>query len=143
LLGVPISYDVIHFAAYQYVVSSQVIVTFNLSSMTLPVEIGTWISFDNNKKVSQYDATFRRFDQVLDVTIANVQKQIGASSSDAAIAYLTDALAKSVCNTAQTYCTGGNQQYTNMTSCYNTLTQVIRFGTAYELGRNTLLCRMM
>ncbi|KAK3113687.1 hypothetical protein LTR53_008776 [Teratosphaeriaceae sp. CCFEE 6253] len=143
LLGVPVAYDIIHFAASSYVVSSQVVVTFNLSTMLLPVEIGTWITFDSNKKVSQYDATFRRFDQVLDITVANVQREIGASSSSAAIAYLTDALAKSVCNTAQTYCTGGNLQYTNSTSCYNTLTQVIRFGTAYELGRNTLLCRMM
>ena len=107
------------------------------------MEIGAWITFDSNKKISQYDATFRRFDQVLDLTIANVQNQIGSSSTSAAIAFLTDSLAKSICNTAQTYCNGTNQQYDNSTSCYTFLTQTLRFGTAYELGRNTLLCRMM
>ncbi|KAK3637859.1 hypothetical protein LTR56_013462 [Elasticomyces elasticus] len=123
LLGVPISYDIIHFAASSYVVSSQVVVNFNLSTMVIPVEVGTWITFDSNKKITQYDATFRRFDQVLDITVANVQKEIGASTSSAAVAYLTDALAKSVCNTAQTYCNGTNQQYTDTSSCYTALTQ--------------------
>ncbi|KAK5681300.1 hypothetical protein LTS10_007062 [Elasticomyces elasticus] len=143
LLGVPISYDIIHFAASSYVVSSQVVVNFNLSTMVIPVEVGTWITFDSNKKITQYDATFRRFDQVLDITVANVQKEIGASTSSAAVAYLIDALAKSVCNTAQTYCNGTNQQYTDTSSCYTALTQTVRFGTAYELGRNTLLCRTL
>ena len=40
LLGVPIAFDVIHFAASSYVVSSQVVVTFNLSSIQIPVRYG-------------------------------------------------------------------------------------------------------
>jgi len=34
-------------------------------------------------------------------------------------------------------------QYTNSTQCYQYLTQNVRFGKAYELGQNTLLCRMV
>ena len=68
---------------------------------------------------------------------------LNATTPTQAINVLTVVLAEEICETAQTYCNGINTQYSNLTSCYEYLTQDVRFGEAYEYGRNTLLCRMV
>ena len=118
-------------------------VTFNFSTILLPVEIDAWIAFDSNKQISEYDVTFRWFDQIIDLLIGNVQQAINASSVEQAVEYYSTALATSICNTEVSYCNGTNQQYSDFNSCYNFLTNDIRFGKSYELGRNTLLCRTL
>ena len=67
--------------------------------------------------------------------------KINATSSDEAVGYISDILAKTICATHEESCTGENKQYNNSSDCYDYLTQKIRFGKSYELGRNTLLCR--
>ncbi|KAK3677781.1 hypothetical protein LTR78_002631 [Recurvomyces mirabilis] len=141
LLGIPLEYNVIHFAATDYVVSSATVHNFNFSSIILPVEIVGFFTYDSNKQISQYDVTFRRFDQIVDILVANVAQQIHVNTSAQAVSFLTNALASTICNTEVQYCNGSNQQYSDFQSCFAFLTQDIRFGTAYELGRNTLLCR--
>ena len=66
---------------------------------------------------------------------------LNVTSAAGAVQVLTSVLASEICGTAQTYCNETNTQYTDMASCYAYLTQEVRFGEAYELGRNTLLCR--
>ena len=69
--------------------------------------------------------------------------KLGATSSIQVTQILTGILAQEICGTAQRYCHGTNQQYSNATSCYQFLTKEVRFGEAYEFGRNTLVCRMV
>lgn len=68
---------------------------------------------------------------------------LNATTPIEAIQILSGKVAASICNTAQTFCLGPNAQYDSMESCYQYLTAETRFGAAYEVGRDTLLCRMV
>ena len=49
--------------------------------------------------------------------------------------FVSQSLAGSICKTAMTYCNGTNVQYHNTTECLDFLTNGVRLGEAYELGR--------
>ncbi|KAJ5330246.1 hypothetical protein N7476_000029 [Penicillium atrosanguineum] len=143
LVGVPIAYNITQFAANDNIASATTVVTFNATTfgIQIPVTIDTWIEWDAGGKIIQYDAVFRLFDYLVDFLIGDVAKKINATSSDQAVAYVSDLLAKTICATHEQYCTGSNQQYTDTAACYEFLTKDVRFGKSYELGKNTLLCR--
>jgi hypothetical protein len=50
-------------------------------------------------------------------------------------------LAETICQTHEDYCVGANVQYSNKAQYVDFLANKSRFGKAYKLGRNTLLCR--
>ncbi|KAJ6024712.1 hypothetical protein N7540_005509 [Penicillium herquei] len=143
LVGVPISYSITQFSANDNIAAATTVVTFNATTfgVLVPVTIDTWIEFDEDGKITQYDAVFRWFEYLLDFLVEGTATKINATSSDQAIAYISDTLAKTICNTHEQYCTGSNKQYADNSTCYDFLTKSIRFGKSYELGRNTLLCR--
>ena len=145
LLGYPVNYTITHFTANQNIASAATIITFNFSSLglVLPIEIDTWNLFDADGKILQYDATFKWFQYFMDTAIKAVMPAIEANTQQQAIQYFTAALASGICSTHQSYCNGTNQQYANYSSCVDFMTTQIRFGQAYELGMNTLLCRMV
>jgi hypothetical protein len=110
----------------------------------IPVTIDTFITWDpTTKQITQYDATFKWFGFLLDTLLAETAIRINATSPAQAIAFLTKTFATSLCETHTTYCHDQNQQYTDSASCFSFLTEQIRFGQAFELGRNTLLCRLV
>lgn len=115
-----------------------------------------------------YDATFTGWwqwvvDVLLGLAMQKLSLAVGKNVTLAeTVTYVQTKLATSICSTAEKYCVGpALQQYQNVTSCYNYLTTVTRFGEAYELGmysvgffpveliltwvigRDTLLCRMV
>ncbi|KAH7337904.1 hypothetical protein BKA66DRAFT_577429 [Pyrenochaeta sp. MPI-SDFR-AT-0127] len=143
LVGVPISYEITEFVAYDRVAAASTIVTFNATTFQriVPVTIDTFIAWNDERKIWQYDATFRWFGYLLDTLLAAVASDIKATSPDQAIGYVTNTLADSICRTHQNHCTGENQQYSSSEACLKYLTQTVRFGKAHELGQNTLLCR--
>lgn len=56
---------------------------------------------------------------------------------------ITKKLAGSICSIAQSSCNGTNEQYDSEADCMDYLTKGVRFGQTYEMGMNTLLCRMV
>lgn len=137
LLGVPVSYNIIHFTANQDISTAATIVFFKNAFMDVfPVEIDSLITWNTEGQIWQYDATYRWFANLLDTTLDLIP-------GDDPISYLTDALATSICTTTQRYCTGNNVQYGSFDECHATLTEGKRFGKAYELGADTLMCRMV
>ncbi|CAI7593249.1 unnamed protein product [Penicillium palitans] len=143
LVGIPIAYNITQFTANDNVASATTVVTFNATSfgVLIPVTIDTWIEFNTDGKIAQYDATFRWFEYLLDFLVEGVATKINATEPDQAVAYVADLLATTICDTHEQHCTGSNQQYTDTSTCYDFLTKTLRFGKAHELGRNTLLCR--
>jgi hypothetical protein len=143
IVGIPIAYNITQFAANDNIASATTVVTFNATTfgILIPVTIDTWIEIGSDGKITQYDATFRWFEYLLDFLVEGVATKINATSPDQAVAYVSDLLAKTICTTHEQYCTGSDRQYTDSEACYNFLTASIRFGKSYELGRNTLLCR--
>ena len=116
---------------------------FNFTALhvTLPVELGLWNVYNSNRQILEYSATFKYWQWAVDTLISAAQTAMNLSSPDKTISFLTGAIAQSICTTASQSCKGDNVQYTNNDDCLNFLTKQIRFGQAYELGRNTLLCR--
>lgn len=144
LLGVPVSYDIVHFAANQDIATAATIVHFKNAWLgTFPVEIDSWITWNAAGQIWQYDATYRWFANLLDATLAAAMPLINATTPAGAVAYFRNAIATSICTTSQQYCAGPNAQYADFAACHRTLAADKRFGASYELGADTLLCRMV
>jgi hypothetical protein len=79
----------------------------------------------------------------IDLADTNSMPMLNVSTLTQVVQILTGVLSEEICETAQTYCNGTNTQYSSLTSCYQYLTQEVRFGEAYEFGRNTLVCGMV
>jgi hypothetical protein len=143
LIGVPTSYEITEFVAYDRIAAATTVVTYNATTFQriVPVTIDTFIAWNDEGKIWQYDATFRWFGYLLDTLLAALASDINATSPGQAREYATKILAESICRTHQNYCTEENQQYDNSEACLHFLTQTTRFGKAHELGQNTLLCR--
>ncbi|KAL8868557.1 MAG: hypothetical protein Q9174_004912 [Haloplaca sp. 1 TL-2023] len=145
LLGIPKGYEIVKFAANQNVVSvvTRFQFSFPLLSLTLPIEIEAWNTFNSIGQISQYDATFRYWQWTVDYLLQAAGKKFGTNSTAATVATLQNLLAESICETEEESCKGGNRQYESREECLAFLRGRVRFGEAYELGRNTLLCRMV
>ncbi|KAL8716204.1 MAG: hypothetical protein Q9220_000109 [cf. Caloplaca sp. 1 TL-2023] len=145
LLGVPLSYEVLHFAASQNIASALTRFQFNFTALNLvlPLQIETWNTYNAQGQITQYDATFKYWQWTVDYLIQAAAKQFRTPTPDATVKLLSGAIAKSICGTSQKYCNGTNVQYQSAEQCLGFLTQKVRFGQAYELGKNTLLCRMV
>ena len=143
LIGVPLTYEIIHFSAQEYISSAATRFTFNLTSvgLVIPVEIDTWIAWNGNGEIEQYDVTFKYWSWLMDYVITTIAPRIGANSSAQAIQILTGALANSICSTEEQFCTGENKQYDSKDACMAFLTQNVRFGQPFEMGQNTIGCR--
>lgn len=164
LLGVPVAYTITHFAANQNIISVALIVDFNITALGVvnPVEVcfslsafqqtnivltttkvDFWATFNEAGQIDQYDATFRYLQWQFDSLMSVGQTELGLNSTSEVETAVGEKLAASICATAQTYCNGTNLQYNSAAACYEYLTQEVRFGQAYEMGMNTLLCRMV
>ncbi len=143
LLGLPVAYEVTEFTAHDYIAAATTVVMFNstLFDMVVPVTIDTFIAWNDGGEILQYDATFRWFGFLLDTLIAAAARKLGSPTVAEAITTLAHTLATGICQVHDKHCTGANKQYRDTTECISFLTEGIRFGKDYELGRNTLLCR--
>ncbi|KAL8761029.1 MAG: hypothetical protein Q9184_002818 [Pyrenodesmia sp. 2 TL-2023] len=99
LLGVPMSYEVLHFAANQNVASALTRFQFNFTALNLviPVEIDTWNAFNAQGEIIQYDATFKYWQWTVDYLLQAAGRRFGAKSPQATVTTLTQAIAKSIC----------------------------------------------
>ncbi|KAF4628692.1 hypothetical protein G7Y89_g9460 [Cudoniella acicularis] len=61
LLGVLISYEILHFAANEYVTSAATRFMFNFTSLGLiiPIEIDSWNTWNKARQVTQYNRSFK------------------------------------------------------------------------------------
>lgn len=145
LLGVPIHHEIIHFTANQNIFSASVLIDFNITALGVvsPVEVIMFGSFNRDRQLSQYDATFRYLEWQFSWLFGLGMKKFNIASQSQLQDLLALRLAGSICSIAQRNCQGPNKQYDSPEDCKDFLTKDIRFGSAYELGMNTLLCRMV
>lgn len=144
LLGVPLSYKITHFSANQNVAINSAVVQFYSSTvnLTYPLEITFWATYNAEGQITQYDATFKWAQWSFDTISAVLMRALNVTSSDAFTSWASLKLAESICATAQGSCNGTNAQYASARECVAFLTTEVPFGSAYELGFDTLLCRM-
>ncbi|KAL8962146.1 MAG: hypothetical protein Q9193_001413 [Seirophora villosa] len=126
LLGIPLSYEIVHFAANQNIVSSLTRFQFNFTALNLvvPLEISGWNTYNARGEISQYDAVFKNWQWAVDELLLAAGRQFQTNSTQSTIRTLQKAIAKSICGTSQKYCKGENAQYKSE-------------------SKNTLLCRMV
>jgi hypothetical protein len=74
LIGVPESYEIIHFSAQEYISSAATRFVFNLTSvgLVIPVEIDTWIAWNEAGEITQYDATFKYWSWLMDYVVTTL-----------------------------------------------------------------------
>ncbi|PWY91302.1 hypothetical protein BO94DRAFT_488802, partial [Aspergillus sclerotioniger CBS 115572] len=143
IFGVPIAYNITQFAATQDTAASTTVITFNISTFDLiiPGVITAWFQFNSAGQVTQYDAVFRWLDLLFTQIMQAAGRKFNTSDPTEIESRVADLFARTICQTHEKYCIGQNRQYTSEDACYVFLTQQIRFGQPYEMGRNTLLCR--
>ena len=144
LLGFSIHHKLNHFASKGSIVAAAEVVWFDCSVIneTIPVEIDAWFVFDKSGRVSRYDVTFRRLEWVLDHIVGRFIQRAGLGLNEGR-KLLESHLIRQVCQTASTYCVGRLSQYDDIPQCVDFLSWKFGSGTAYEFGRNTLLCRIL
>lgn len=73
LLGVPLSYEIVQFAANQYITSATARILFNFTSINVltNVEVGLWHAWNSEGQVMMYDATFKWFEWLLDFVVGS------------------------------------------------------------------------
>lgn len=145
LLGIPQSYLMTHFTANQNIASVAVIINFNITALSVvnPVEVDLRMTYNSRGEVSQYDASFRWLQWQFDDLAAHAKKMLNFNTTAEVSKLSTNLLTGSVCQTAQSYCNGTNAQYKSKDECVDFLTNEVPFGSAYQLGMNTLTCRMV
>ncbi|KAL8668880.1 MAG: hypothetical protein Q9168_006512, partial [Polycauliona sp. 1 TL-2023] len=125
LLGVPISFEVLHFAASQNVVAALTRFQFNFTALNLvlPIDVDAWNTYNSKGEITQYDATFKYWQWIVDDLIVAAGKKFGTNTTEATVGVLTQAIAKSVCATAMRSCNGTNAQYQSPEECFSFLTE--------------------
>lgn len=132
-------FEIEQFTANQNIASATTRINFTFPTfrnLTLPVTIGTWMTYNEAKEITQYDVVFKWFANLLQVLLLTVDSDPLVAAQKA-----TTLLAESVCKTHNRHCKGENQQYDSDDDCIHFLTKDVRFGQSFELGMNSLLCR--
>ncbi|KAI9037146.1 FAD-binding oxidoreductase [Aspergillus affinis] len=142
LTGVPINYNITQFAANQNIASATTVLTFNVTTfgVLLPLVIDTWIEFNADGKIAQYDATFRWFDYFVSTLLGVAAKRFNTTDEAEVQKQVAGIVAPTVCDQSMKYC-GDYEHYESRDQCIEYLTKETRFGQPFELGKNTLLCR--
>ncbi|PLN85321.1 hypothetical protein BDW42DRAFT_160883 [Aspergillus taichungensis] len=144
LFGAPLNYSITQFVGNENIASSTAVISFNMTSfggVVYPVTLDTWFAFGPDRKIIQYDATFRWFDYFFQTLVEAAGKLFHISDPEQIQAKIAEMLAQKICKTHEDSCLGSDKQYGSQDECHNFLTKEIRFGKPYELRRNTLLCR--
>ena len=109
---------------------------FPALNIVLPLRIDTWNTFNAKKEISQYDATFVWWDWAFASLLEAAAPVLRVKSQPEILKLLTGKLAQSICKTATDHCAGDNKQYESEQECRQYLTQKVRFGAPYELGKS-------
>ena len=152
LLPIPIAYEERVFISNGNIASTSTLVTSQhvATGVKLPIIVDILISINEDGLIDQYDAIFKRHDWFLErmnsLTLPFIAQSINAPASSLTPLVLQNIyrqlIAKSVCGVAQTYCTGANQQFDSLNDCM-AFFQNLTFGTSYQFGQNTAVCRML
>lgn len=144
LLGIPTAYDVVHFAANRDVAASALLLHF-ASDFWGPfsLDLHVWSRFNPAGQVDMYDAAFRHWDLFVEEGLARVARERFGGDQAAVVGFAAERLAGAICATHEEFCVGEDRQYAGVEECERFLREEVRFGRPHEMGRDTLLCRMV
>jgi hypothetical protein len=139
IIGHPLEYKIVQFAAVGNIAAATTRVNFTFpafNNISLPVVINTWMTWNSAHEMTQYDVVFKWFGNLYQTLILSL-----GGSIEEATAKTVEKIAVSICDSHSKYCGGANQQYKSWKDCYRFVTEDIRVGQSFELGKNTLMCR--
>lgn len=120
------------------------------TKVTLPALFDVYLLFDKCDLIKQYDVRIQRSQWWSDTAILDyiptVAKKLNIKPEDVTPENINDVVAagatKQVCAVAQDVCKGSLQQYKDIADC-TTFLNTLPVGQPYELGQNTISCRLM
>ncbi|EAL21792.1 hypothetical protein CNBC4940 [Cryptococcus deneoformans B-3501A] len=144
--GSPISYNVTGLLIENEFVSASI--KFDLLSsveqdFSHTGRIDISLMLNEQGQIQQYDASFRRWAWATDVIIPQLLPYMASRNNltmDNTTLVLREYLSRKICDTAVTYCTNENQQYSNHDACMDFL-NTRDIGKWYRMGEDNLLCR--
>ncbi|GME65158.1 secreted protein [Neofusicoccum parvum] len=144
LLGTPTGYRITHFTGHGDTAASATLMDFSSPFWgAFALELHVWSRFDARGRVAQYDATFRHWAAFVGEALARVARERFGGDEGAAVAFAAARLVGEVCAAHETHCRGADRQYASEAECRAFLAAEVPFGLPHEMGRDTLLCRMV
>lgn len=148
IFGYGIAYEMNEFIGRcnQYTFTAVINASFPLfKNEIIPFEVNIYVRLDEEKKISQYDLKFPKWQRFYGIVqtlgVKALTNETTLTSEN--LPYLQAALAKSICEIHELYCLPNYRQYSSFDECYNYLTKDVRFGESWEGGRDTLFCRSL
>ncbi|WRT64163.1 uncharacterized protein IL334_001092 [Kwoniella shivajii] len=144
-IGIPVSYNVTAAAVEHNTVSAGIRfeLEYPILNTTYPLELEIFITINEQKEISQYDISFKRWawatDTIVPLLTPYMAQTLGMSNENSTVT-LHQFLAFASCSQAMTYCNASNAQFENMSTCLAS-TAAIPTGEFYRVGENNLACR--
>lgn len=109
----------------------------------IPIQIDSWIRYDDDLKVTQWDGVVRRFawtQTELEPKMAKAAAaELGITGDEALDTkkVLQRRAAIDICDAHAADCTGLNQQYSSTDECVRFLMEEKKFGDWYQIGQDS------
>ncbi|TDL18472.1 hypothetical protein BD410DRAFT_793173 [Rickenella mellea] len=147
LIGVPLNSTISELVIQGDTVSLSLIAMFNWTVKIVPVQVNFFFKFDDEGKVTQYDAQLVHsswlFQTVLPGFIPILAKELGLPVTTNPFILVAKRAAMDICAEHDQFCTGENLQYKSTEECMNFIETAIPFGDYWQAGQNSGICRYL
>ncbi|KAF8870368.1 hypothetical protein BD779DRAFT_1632312 [Infundibulicybe gibba] len=147
LIGVPLNQTISELIVQGNTLSTSLIVTFNWTVAIIPVQFNVFFMFDDDGKITQYDAQLVRsswiFPTILPQLVPRIAAELGKPLDTDPVTLLTTRAALDICSTHEKFCLGKNRQYNSTAECMKFIQTSVPFGDIWQAGQNTGICRYL
>ncbi|WVQ85398.1 hypothetical protein IAT38_007563 [Cryptococcus sp. DSM 104549] len=145
--GKPVSYNVTALMVQNNYVSASIKWEFyyGVLDKTVPIQVDGWFLINDQREITQYDLSFRRWAWTTDYLLPQLIPYMAAKVNMPATNQsdvLRNFVSHKICDTAATYCNGTNEQYNSYDTCMSFL-NTRETGEFYRMGEDNLLCRYL
>ncbi|KAL9710660.1 hypothetical protein Ac2012v2_006198 [Leucoagaricus gongylophorus] len=146
-LCVPLNQTVTELVIQGNTLSTSLIVQFNWTVAIIPLQFNVFFQFNDEGKVTQYDAQLVRsswaFQTVLPLLVPRIASELGLPNSTDPTVIIATKAAKDICTTHEEYCIGANLQYNSTQECIDFIMNRVPFGDIWQAGQDTGICRYL
>jgi hypothetical protein len=119
LIGTPLNRSIQSLSIEPPIVTASNVVNlyYETVDLVLPIQIDIWVRFDDDLKISSYDATFRlwpeAFEYLTPLIAPRIAEELGQTFTPQTNVMTLLAMRSviDICSVENQYCTGENQQY--------------------------------
>lgn len=118
-----------------------------ITNTSIPLQLDSLFSFNDQGQITAYDTNVKNsafFGSYLFSSLSpQLSVALGANyTNEQLFSFINSIAAPSICQIAQTNCTGELQQYESLESCVSFIT-ALPFGDLFQAKDNTTICRIV